>query len=235
VYEDSGAGVEYQRGVYAQTPIKASQAGDLLRVEIGPVQGSFPGMLRTRSYELRLPDDWPPEHVTVNGAPVAHAGPTGHNGWSYDGNTLATTIPVPAAGVETRIVIEVRRAVGMVKRRDEIDGFPGAMTRLRAAYDAMNETYPVSHPPDPLIDAMQCGDRLGYHPERASDELAHYRTVVPQTQDALDDIAKDFAQQVDAAAKRAVNGIPPETMEAQKQHRLDAMARAQKLLAEMGR
>jgi alpha-glucosidase len=235
VYEDSGAGVEYQRGVFAQTPVKASQVADTLRVEIGPVQGSFPGMLRTRSYELRLPDDWPPEHVTVNGAPVNHAGPTGHNGWTYDGNTLTTAIPVPAASVETRIIIEVRSATGVVKRRGEIDGFPGDMTRLRAAYDAMNETYPVSHPPDPLIDAMQSGDRLGYHPEKASEELAHYRTVLPQALAALDDVAKDFAEKVVAAAKRSVNGIPPETMEAQKQHRLDAMARAQKLLADIGR
>jgi alpha-glucosidase (family GH31 glycosyl hydrolase) len=235
VYEDSGAGVEYQRGVFSQTPIKASQTADTLRIEIGPVQGSFPGMLRTRSYELRLPDDWPPERVTVNGTLLNHAGPTGHNGWIYDGNTLTTAIPVPASGVENRVIVEVHRAAGAVKRRNEIDGFPGAMTRLRTAYDAMNETYPVSHPPDPLIDAMQSGDRLGYHPEKASEELAHYRTVVPQTQAALDDVAKDFAEKVVAAAKRSVNGIPPETMEAQKQHRLDAMARAQKLLANIDR
>ncbi len=235
VYEDSGAGVEYQRGVFAMTPIKVSQAADTLRVEIGPVQGSFPGMLRTRSYELRLPDDWPPEGVTVNGASVGRAGPTGHNGWTYDGNTLTTAIPVPANGVENHVIVEVHRAAGVVKRRNEINGFPGAMTRLRAAYDAMNETYPVSHPPDSLIDAMQSGDRLGYHPEKVSEELAHYRAVIPQAQAALDDVAKDFAEKVAAAAKRSVNGIPPETMEAQKQHRLDAMARAQKLLADIGR
>jgi len=36
VYEDSGVAVEYQRGVFARTPIKAAQTGDKLRVEIGP-------------------------------------------------------------------------------------------------------------------------------------------------------------------------------------------------------
>ena len=69
VYEDSGVADEYQRGVFARTPIKASQTGDTLHVEIGPVEGSYPGMLKARSYELRLPADWPPESVTVNGAP----------------------------------------------------------------------------------------------------------------------------------------------------------------------
>ena len=235
VYEDSGAGVEYQRGVFARTPIKATQTADTLRVEIGPVQGGYPGILRSRAYELRLPDDWPPERVTVNGAPVAHAGPSGHGGWSYEGNTLTTSILVPATGVEARVVIEVRRAAGMVKRRDEIDGFPGAMTRLRAAYDAMHHTWPVSHPPDSLVDAMQSGDRLGYHPEKSADEMAHYRTVLPQAQDALDDIVKDFPQRVEEVSKRPVNGISAVALELEKQHRLDAMVRAQKQLAEIGR
>jgi len=68
VYEDSGASVEYQHGVYACTPIKASQEGDTLRVEIGPAEGAYPGMPKTRGYELRLPADWPPASVSVNGA-----------------------------------------------------------------------------------------------------------------------------------------------------------------------
>jgi len=52
--------IEYQKGVFARTPIKASQEGDTLKVEIGPVIGAYPGMLKTRGYEIRLPGDWPP-------------------------------------------------------------------------------------------------------------------------------------------------------------------------------
>src|SRR5208282_5250215 len=73
VYEDSGVSVDYQRGVCARTPIKAEQSGDTLRVEIGPVEGSFPGMVNTRGYELRLPADWPPAAVTANGSPAPKA------------------------------------------------------------------------------------------------------------------------------------------------------------------
>jgi alpha-glucosidase (family GH31 glycosyl hydrolase) len=236
VYEDSGASIDYQRGVFVRTPIKATQAADTLRLEILPAEGSYPGMLRTRSYELRLPADWPPDRVTVNAVPVPQAGPTGKGGWTFEGNTLTTVIPVPAAPVEARVAIEVHRAVGLTGRRSELDGFPGAMTRLRAAYDAMNQTHPVSTPPDPLIDAMQSGDRLGYHPEKAVDELAHYRAVLPQAIAALDDIAKDFPERVEKTAKQVVNGIqPPADLEALKQRRLDLMARAQKLAAEAGK
>ncbi|HUH63621.1 MAG TPA: TIM-barrel domain-containing protein [Terracidiphilus sp.] len=236
VYEDSGAGVEYQRGVFARTPIKATQEGDTLRVEIGPVEGSFPGMPKTRSYELRLPADWPPESVTVNGVAVKHASAAGKSGWSFEGNTLTTVIPVPASAAENKVIVEVRRAAGLTAKRSEIDGFAGAMARLRGAYDAMHATWPVSDPPDELIDAMQAGDRLGYHPERAVEEIAHFHEVVPKAQAAVSRIGDSFADTLDTYAKRMGRGtLRPTDMEAEKQLRLDAMARAEKLMSEVGR
>jgi alpha-glucosidase len=232
LYEDSGAAVEYQRGVFARTPIKATQTGDTLRVEIGPVGGEYPGMLKSRSYELRLPADWPPERITANGVPVHRAGPTGKGGWSFEGNTLTTVIPVSEASAETKVVVEVHRAAGLAAKRGELDGFAGAMTRLRTAYDAMQQTSPISRPPDSLIDAMQSGDRIGYHPENAEAELAHFHEVLPQAQAALDEIAKTFSDRVERMAKERINGIPPEEMDKEKQERLDALGRAQKNVAE---
>ncbi|MGA7256723.1 MAG: TIM-barrel domain-containing protein [Terracidiphilus sp.] len=232
LYEDSGAAVEYQRGVDARTPIRATQTGDTLRVEIGPVDGSYSGMLKSRGYELRLPADWPPDRITANGAAIHRADATGKGGWYFEGNTLTTVIPVPASPTESRVIIEVHRAPGIAAKRAQLDGFAGAMTRLRAAYDAMNATNPVSQPPDPLIDAMQTGDRLGYHPDRAAEEIAHLRQVLPQAQSAVDDIAKTFPERVDAVSRQRINNIAPEQLEKEKQSRLDAMARAQKNVAE---
>jgi alpha-glucosidase (family GH31 glycosyl hydrolase) len=222
VYEDSGVAVEYQHGVYARTPIQASQNGDVLRVEIGPVEGGFPGMMKTRRYELRLPADWPPASVTVNGTAVTHAGPVGEGGWSYEGNTLTTVIPLQATDIAERVTVEVRRADGLTARRDELDGFSGAMTRLRGAYEAMHQTWPLSSPPDALVDAMQSGDRLGYHPERATEELAHFHDVLPRAQAAVQAIGQGFASR------------PPDTGP-ERQRRFDAMAKAQKLVAEAGK
>ncbi|MGB6686911.1 MAG: TIM-barrel domain-containing protein [Terracidiphilus sp.] len=236
VYEDSGVSVEYQRGVFARTPIKATQEGDTLRVKIGPVEGSFPGMLKTRSYELRLPADWPPASVTVNGVEVKHSAATGKGGWTFEGNTLTTVIPVPANGVEGKVAIEVRRAAGLTGRRGEIDGFAGTMTRLRGAYDAMHATWPVSDPPDVLVDAMQTGDRLGYHPERAVEEIAHLHDTLPKAQAAINDIGASFAESMSTYEKRmAKSNWRPADTDAEKQHRFDAMARAQKLASEAGR
>jgi alpha-glucosidase len=234
VYEDSGVAVEYQRGAFTRMPIKATQSGDTLRIQIGPVQGSFPGMLRARAYELRLPADWPAAAVTVNGAVVKRAAAPGEKGWSFAGNTLTTIIPVPSHSVDAKITIEVRRAAGLSARRSELDGFAGRMTRLRAAYDALQQTAPVSASPDLLVDAMQSGNRLGYHPERAVEELAHFRQLLPQAQSAVAALDEPFSQSLTKMIEKKSATTSPAELEAQKQRRLDLLHRAQKLVVEAG-
>ena len=232
LYEDSGAATEYQRGVFTRTPIKATQTGDTLRVEIGPVEGSFPGMLKSRGYTIQLPADWPPSAVTVNGVAVKRAGPAGKGGWSFDGNTLTTIIPVASQSVASKVVVEVRRTAGLTARRAELDGFAGAMTRLRGVYDALNQTPPVASPPDILIDAMQSGDRLGYHPERAQEELAHLRQTLPKAQAAVAELGKGFEARMEKVGAHSNRDLAPADLAAEKQRRIDAMARAQKLITE---
>lgn len=235
LYEDSGVSVFYQRGVFTRTPIDATQAGDTLRVEIGPVKGSFPGMLKSRSYELRLPTDWPPALVTVDGKSVPRSQP-GEPGWSFLGNTLTTIIPTPAFSTASKVTIEVRRAPGLAARRAELDGFAGAMTRLRGAYDALQQCWPAGAPPDALIDAMQTGDRLGYHPERAVEEVAHFHDKLLKAQAAVDAMAPTFAQRLDAYIARMGNSpLRPADMHAEKQRRLDSFTLAEKQVAEIGK
>jgi Glycosyl hydrolases family 31 TIM-barrel domain/Glycosyl hydrolase family 31 C-terminal domain/Domain of unknown function (DUF5110) len=232
LYEDSGKWIEYQMGVFTRTPIHAEQTGDTLRVEIGPVQGSYPGMLRTRGYKLRLPADWPPASVTVSGKPVPQGG-AGKLGWTFEGNTLTTVIPVPSFSTASKVTIEVRRAAGLTARRKELDGFAGIMTRLRSAYDALQQTWPIAVPPDSLIDAMQTGDRLSYHPERAVEEIAHLHAVLPLAQAAVNALDATFVQRLnDAELHVGGAGYTHTDVEAEKQRRLDNLHRAERLVAE---
>jgi len=233
LYEDSGVATEYQRGVFARTPIKATQTGEALRVEIGPVEGSYPGMLKTRGYKLQLPADWPPSAVTVNGVEVKQAGPNGKGGWSFEGHTLTTIIPVSAQSVSARVVIEVRRAPGLTARRNELDGFAGAMTRLRATYNELNGMWPVATPPDALIDAMQSGDRLGDHPEQVVEELAHFRATLPLAQAAVTQLSQSTKDRLEQFADRlSKDNARQADIAAQMQRRLAALERARKLVAE---
>ena len=236
LYEDSGVATEYQRGVYARTPIRASQAADTLRVEIGPVEGSYPGMLKTRGYRLQLPADWPPASVTVNGVAIKQAGPSAKSGWSFEGNTLTTVIPVAGQSVASRVVIEVRRAAGLTARRNELDGFAGSIARLRAAYDALNSMSPVAAPPDDLIDAMQAGDRLGYHPDRVQQEIAHFHKTLPAAQSAVAQISSNVKPRLEDYANRmSRDNARQADIAAQLQRRLNALDRAQKLVSEAGK
>ena len=235
LYEDNGIAEEYQHGVYTRTPIKAAQTGDTLRVEIGPVEGRFAGMLRSRGYILQLPADWPPASVTVDGVALKEAGPVGKGGWSFEGNTLTTIIPVASKSTASKVVIEVRRATGLTARRSELDGFNGAMARLRGTYDALNSTPPLASPPDILIDAMQTGDRMGYHPDRAQEEIKHFHEVLPQAEAAVNKLVQDGRQRLDQFGERLHRESGPVDLQTEKQRRADALTRAEKLVADVGK
>ena len=233
VYEDSGVAVEYQRGVFARTPIRATQAGDTLRVEIGPARGSYPGMPEARSYELRLPADWPPASVTVNGKAVPAVKPGQPGGWTFEGNTLTTVIPVASQSTAAQVMVEVRRAPGLTARRGELDGFAGKMTYLRGAYDAMQSTWPAADPPLSLVDAMQCGDRLSYYPGSIEAELKHFASALAQAQADMAALDKEFESRLSDQTRRVGGAAKaPADVEGEKQKRRDALQRAEAMLAE---
>jgi alpha-glucosidase (family GH31 glycosyl hydrolase) len=185
VYEDSSSSEAYKHGVAAWTTVNAKQTGDDLEVEIEPVRGSYPGMPAQRGYELRLPGDWPPASVTVNGQPIR----AGKGGWRYEGNTLTTVIPVPRTSVTANVTVRVHRAAGLVSQRASLDGFAGSMTRFRSVYDALNSAWPVLWSPDSLIDAMQMGDRLSYQPETAAKEIGRLKHVSSEAVAAIQQLA----------------------------------------------
>ena len=109
------------------------------------------------------------------------------------------------------------------------------MTRLRAAYDAMQETWPVSAPPDALVDAMQTGDRLSYHPEFVQEEILHYHIALLEAQTAVSAINKTFADSLTSNIKRIGGAnFTPEEIQAQKQRRIDAFQRAERLVSLAG-
>lgn len=221
VYEDSGESVDYKRGVFALTPVSAMQVGAVLRVQIGPVAGRFPGMHEARGYQLRLHADWPPESVTVNGVPIGKAKTNSKNGWSFEGNTLTTVIPVASEKMGARISIEVRRAGNLIASRGELNGFAGAMTRLRDAYDAMQQSWPYSAP-EALIDVVQCGNRLSYHPERTPQEMSSFHDMLVKAKN-----------EVAWALRRPPPDGSSTDANAEKQYWIDAIARANALVLEV--
>jgi alpha-glucosidase len=237
LYEDSGASVEYQRGVFARTPIKATETGDTLRVEIGPVEGSYPGMLKTRGYEVRLPADWPPVSVTVNGNAVGFVKPGEAGGWTFEGNTLTTVIPVPRKSTAAKVVVEVqRKRLLMAHRWGRIDGFGGEMALLSEVDDALQQTGPVAGPSNALVDAMQTGDRISYYPDRIEAELTHFHEALAKAQADVAGLDKEFEQRLSDTSRRIGGSTwAPADIESEKQKRRDALHRAEALLGEVAK
>ena len=202
LYEDAGDSPAYQRGEAARTELRAAQKGNELTIEIAAAQGTYKGMPAARAYEIRLPGDWPPEALDIARPSTSAVDPEALP-WRYEGNTLTTVILVPRTNVTAPIKIRVFRSAGLLSRRAELNGFAGAMTRLREAYDALNQTWPIAWSPDELIDAMQTGDRLGYFPQQAGEQLAHYREVLPKAVAKVKELERPPSQaEVAALAKR---------------------------------
>jgi alpha-glucosidase (family GH31 glycosyl hydrolase) len=170
LYQDAGNTPGYKHGEEAWTKIHAAWSADdaAFTLTVSPIEGHYNGMEASRGYELRLRGSWPPESVTVNGDSIAH---NENAGWSYDGNTLATIVRTRSISTASPVTIVVKIKPSMARQVALLEGFPGKMTRLREAYDILNATWPEGWTPDPLVDAMQTGDRIGYHPETAFDEL----------------------------------------------------------------
>lgn len=176
LYADGSNSVAYQHGAFTWTKLAATQAGDIFTMTVAPVEGSYPGMIGERAYEVRLPGDWPPESVMVNGTKLNFTGKGSSKvGWRFEGNTLTTVISTPRYPVKVPVRIEVQRAHGSLALRTQLDGFAGAVNRLHGAYDTLNALEDLrTHAPDAVIDAWQAGDRMSYHPENAKAEIASF-------------------------------------------------------------
>jgi len=203
LYEDAGDSRAYETGEFAQTELRSAQKGTELTVELGAAKGSYKGMRKSRSYEVRLPGDWPPESVTVNGHALPFVKQDGQPGWRFAGNSLTTSIRIPETSVALPLTVRVKRNERLSARRNELDGFAGAMTRLREAYDALNQTFPIAWPPDELVDVMQTGDRLSYFPQQAEQELQRFHELLPKAIAAVREVTKPQSQEaIDALAER---------------------------------
>jgi hypothetical protein len=129
-------------------------------------------MSNERAYEFRLPGNWPPTSVTVNGEPLPYSSTADKPGWRFEGNTLTTVITTRRFSTGETVTVKLRTDPQLTHNRSMLDGLAGKLARLRETYDILNAAWPAAGSPDLLIDAMQTGDRIGYHPETAFAEVS---------------------------------------------------------------
>jgi Domain of unknown function (DUF5110)/Glycosyl hydrolases family 31 len=174
LYEDAGDTPGYQQGECAWTPIEAALSADgtMLTVTVAPAAGHYTGMPNERAYELRLPGSWPPTSVSVNQESLPASKSTTRPGWRFAGNTLTTVITTRRFSTSDTVTVKLRTSPQLAHDRSMLDGVAGKLARLRETYDILNAAWPAAGSPDSLIDAMQTGDRMSYHPETAFAEVS---------------------------------------------------------------
>ncbi len=208
VYDDAGNTPGYQANEFTRTTVRHSLLADGTRkIEIFPVEGSFPGMLTQRGYEIRLPVTLPPETVRANGAEISFSSEGAASIWRYDGQTLTTIISVPKMRLNQKVEVLVKSPAVPAEL---LDGVPGKLTRLRAAMDILNTTWSRGWSPDILIDAAQAGRRMSLHPETARDELQKLQRDIPTIIEEIGKMDVDCSALIRALAQlgRAASCVP---------------------------
>ncbi|WP_220036774.1 TIM-barrel domain-containing protein [Curtobacterium sp. MCBD17_021] len=107
LHEDSGEGQPAAAagasarvaGNSAATAMRFTQQADGGTLDISPVDGSFDGQVRERSWTATFTNAERPQTVTVDGAPVAASE------WTYDADSRTLTVPVAERSVTDRTVV----------------------------------------------------------------------------------------------------------------------------------
>jgi len=151
------------------------------------VQGSFPGMLSQRRYELRLYGTWPPDSVVAEGAAIPYEQNGGWQGttptpgtnvmhasanrpalgpsWRYDGETTTTIITLVEHSTSQELDIRVTFPTRTSAQQALLIGLPGKISRLQAAMHLLEKSWDRGWAPDVLIGAAQTGHRVTLQPE----------------------------------------------------------------------
>jgi alpha-glucosidase len=113
-----------------------------------------------------------------------------------------------------------------------LDGFAGSITRLREAFDAMRDAWPTYDiPPGALIEAMQTGRRMSYHPEQAPEEISRFRALVQHAALTLQELDRGFSKRdEEVLADRSSDKDLFGALWTQKEQRHDAVRRAEALV-----
>ena len=191
VYEDAGDSEGYQGSEYTFTPVAERRAGGTITVAIAPVEGSFPGMLGERGYEVRLRGTWPPARVAWNGADVPFRADGSAPGWRYDGDRLTAVVSLPRSEVSARKELVVTEPSGADDSL--LDGVPGRLLRLKRGMAMLEALWSADWPSDAFVALAQTGRRITLHPDSAAVELRRFHEQQAEVLRALPEMKGDTA------------------------------------------
>ena len=190
VYEDEGNTPGYQEGRSATTHVEMKQTAlGNLTVKISPTSGSYPGMKRTRAYEIRFVNCTNPESVLCNGESIVRTNQESGQGWRYDGESMTLIVRTQSFKIEQPVEVRVTKRNLAGENVEIADGFKNKIERLRRVAGLINQTaWPNDWSPDVLVHAEQTGNRISLHPENLNAELLGLKSDLRDLPGALDSL-----------------------------------------------
>ena len=150
IYEDDGKSKDYATA-YATTKVTKRTEGNKVVITIAPRQGAYEGMLPTTSYELRLPANYPPMSVRVDGKEFKYARYAEVGEWGYDGYTLAPYILIGEVDNAKGCVVEVEFAEGDLAAQSKLYGMQGIVNRCVVLTAEFKESFAQYYDPYMLL------------------------------------------------------------------------------------
>ena len=150
IYEDDGKSKDYA-SAYATTKVTKRTEGDKVVITIAPRQGSFEGASATTSYELRLPANYPPKSVRVDGKEFKYSRYAEAGEWGYDGYSLAPYILLGEIDNSKGCTVEVEFAEGDLAQQSKLFGIQGVVNRCVLLTAEFKEAYGKYYDPYPLL------------------------------------------------------------------------------------
>ncbi|MFH1197727.1 MAG: TIM-barrel domain-containing protein [bacterium] len=182
IYDDEGDSQYFKNGEFTFTPVCFEKVKNKIELTIEPVEGSFPGMLTNRSYELRFINVFPPEKITINGVLIEQSSILDPGKWIYSGEELTLKILTGSFDVNKKTSIEVTlpdyepelldNKIAKFKRLYLFTKFL-AGKRTFWAQEVWNDAY---NPSGVIIRSAQTGLLISTEPEKIVWELQTFET-----------------------------------------------------------
>lgn len=172
LYEDEGSSLDYKTDQFTITKIIHHRLNESqIKIDIFPVEGTFPTMLFERSYEIRLPLSFPPEQVLCNGKKIDFNRDQKGICWWYEGDQLTTIIKLPHFSTDQRVEVVVKIPEICVGKNALLQSVPGMLKKFKRVMTLLNSLWSREWSPDIIIKAAQTGNRIRLNPGRIIEEL----------------------------------------------------------------
>ena len=197
-YEDDGISQDYRQGG-ALTEIKKVSSGNAVRITVGKRNGEYKGAPESRSYELRLPANFPPAAVKVDGVPLNYERFPDGDCWSYDAYSLSPIIYIGERRCDSELTVELEFCPEALERQKELYALAGIFRRcvdLTVEFkfeQGKRDAYLML--PVEYLKVSQCPNRILEYPEMIMEVLDEYSENYKKFMDQIDEmtlVGEDF-------------------------------------------